>query len=65
MMNKTKLNMPTGLAADSERLLQEIAYMEGRLAEIGHEGDCAYERAIARFFEQQVADRKTQLGIAS
>jgi len=64
MMSKSRFNEPAGLVADTERLLQEIAYMEGRLAEIGHEGDCAYEKAIARFFEQQVADRKGQLGIA-
>ncbi len=64
MASKTMLDTPAGLVPDTERLLQEITYMEGRLAEIGHDGDCAYERAIARFFEQQVAERRRQLGIA-
>lgn len=63
MMNTERVSEAKGLMPDTERLLEEIAYMEARLAEIGHDGDCAYEKAIARFFEQQVEDRKTRLGV--
>jgi hypothetical protein len=48
---------------DPERLLEEIAYMESRLAEIGHDGDCAYEKAMIRFYHQQVAQRRERLGL--
>ena len=46
---------------DSERLLEEIAFMESRLAEIGHDGDCAYEKAMIRFYHQQMAARRERL----
>jgi len=64
MMNIQSKRESAGLKADAARLLEEIAYMEGRLAEIGYDGDCAYEKAIAKFFEQQVSDRKIRLGVA-
>jgi hypothetical protein len=44
-----------------ERLREEIRYMEARLDEIGFEGDCAYERAMSRFFLEQIAFRRQQL----
>lgn len=44
-----------------ERLKEEIRYMEARLDEIGFEGDCAYERAMSRFFVEQIASRRQQL----
>lgn len=47
--------------SDPGRLREEIAYMEARLAEIGDDGDCAYENAIIRFFEQQLAQRRDRL----
>lgn len=46
---------------DAERLLEEVAELEARLQEIGHDGDCGYEKAMVRFFEQQVDVRKNQL----
>ena len=48
--------------ADEQRLCDDIAYLEARLTEIGHDGDCAYEKAMIRFFEQQLAERKAKLG---
>jgi len=48
---------------DPQRLREDIAYMEARLAEIGHDGDCAYEKAMIRFFNEQVAQRKARLGL--
>jgi hypothetical protein len=47
--------------SDPSRLREEIAYMEARLAEIGNDGDCAYENAMIRFFEQQLAQRRARL----
>ena len=47
--------------ADCQRLRDDIAYLEARLTEIGHDGDCAYEKAMIRFFEQQLAKRKAML----
>jgi hypothetical protein len=47
--------------ADYKRLRDDIAYLEARLTEIGHDGDCAYEKAMIRFFEQQLAERRAKL----
>jgi hypothetical protein len=35
--------------------------MEARLDEIGHDGDCAYEKAIVRFFHEQLEVRRALL----
>ena len=48
--------------ADDKRLRDDIAYLEARLSEIGHDGDCAYEKAMIRFFEQQLQDGRAKLG---
>ena len=49
---------------DPIRLRDEIAHMEARLADIGDDGDCAYERAMIRFFTEQLAERRARLGVA-
>lgn len=46
---------------DPDRLREEIAFMEARLAELGHDGDCAYEKAMIRFYHQQLAARRERL----
>lgn len=46
---------------DPARIREEIAYLENRLNEIGHDGDCGYEKAMIRFFEQQVDLRRSWL----
>lgn len=46
---------------DPQRIQEEIAYMETRLGEFGYDGDCAYEKAMIRFFEQQVEIRRSWL----
>ena len=50
--------------SDACRLREEIAYVEARLAELGDDGDCAYENAMIRFFEQQLAERRACLEVA-
>ena len=35
--------------------------LESRINEIGYEGDCGYEKAMIRFFEQQVDMRRAWL----
>lgn len=42
------------------RLLEEIAYMEARLRAIG-QGDCAYERSLARTYAVMIHTRRRQL----
>jgi hypothetical protein len=46
---------------DPGRVREEIECIEARLAEIGHDGDCAYEKAMVRFFQQQVEIRRDWL----
>lgn len=45
------------------RLEEEIATLERRLAQIGPDGDCGYEKAMIRFFQEQIAMRRQRLGI--
>jgi len=55
---------PSFVRGDAARLREEIAYLEARLEEIGHDGDCAYEKAMIRFFEQELAARRAHLRAA-
>lgn len=43
------------------RLLAEIAFFEARIAQIGGDGDCAYEKALVRQYRQLIAERRRQL----
>ncbi len=47
--------------AVAQRLEEEIAVLEKRLRQIGPDGDCAYEKALIRFFEQQLGMRRSLL----
>jgi hypothetical protein len=51
------------VCTDPQRIRDEIASLEARLVEIGYDGDCAYEKAMIRFFEQQVAMRRNWLQV--
>lgn len=42
-------------------LVEEIAYLEGRLIAIGHTGDCAYEKALAKSYQELLQERRKQL----
>ncbi len=43
------------------RLLEEIAYLEARLIAIGQNGDCAYEKAMARSYRELLQLRRREL----
>ena len=61
MSNKKRPQPMYSDYTDPTRIREEIAYLEGRLNEIGYDGDCAYEKAMIRFFEQQVDMRRNWL----
>ena len=43
------------------RLREEIAFLEARLDEMLNCGDCAYEKALVRAYNERLADRRVQL----
>lgn len=45
------------------RLKEEIAEIEKRLAQLGPDGDCGYENAMIRFYEEQLGMRRQQLDL--
>jgi hypothetical protein len=52
-------------AGQRGRIEEEIATLERRLAQIGPDGDCGYEKAMIRFFQQQIEMRRRRLGFAT
>jgi len=46
---------------DEQTLIEDIAYFEARLEQMGDLGDCAYERAMSRFYERLVGERRASL----
>jgi len=42
-------------------LLEDIAYLEARLEQMGHLGDCAYEKAMTRTYAVLVRERQLSL----
>ncbi len=53
------------LREQASQLRSEIAYMEARLLEMGYNGDCAYERAMAHTFRTLLDTRRRQLATLS
>ena len=43
------------------RLIEEIAYLEARLIAIGQNGDCAYEKSMARSYRELLRERRCDL----
>lgn len=61
-MNKKMRPEPLHIAyTDPHRVAEEIACIEARLTEMGHDGDCAYENALIHFFEGQLEMRRDWL----
>lgn len=51
----------TTLLPQLHRLHDEITFLELRLEEMGHAGDCAYEQALSRAYVQRLAERRREL----
>ena len=62
MFDKHQNVPPSGARTLSEgQLLDEITWFEARLDAIGDIGDCAYEKALARSYEQAVSSHRARL----
>ena len=62
MFDKHQNANPTCTRTLSEgQLLDEISWFEARLHAIGGNGDCAYEKALARSYEQAVTSHRERL----
>ena len=62
MFDKYQNTHSSGARTLSEdQLLDEISWFETRLKEIGGNGDCAYEKALARSYEQAVTSHRERL----
>lgn len=53
MRNTSKRPLVRQLSDDPQVLQDAITLMESRLRRLG-DGDCAYEKAMSRFYEQQL-----------
>ena len=45
-------------AARRHRILEQIAYFEARLDEMGGSGDCAYEKSLVRVYESRLGEHR-------
>ncbi|SCZ52570.1 hypothetical protein [Thiohalomonas denitrificans] len=53
--------LPVSPTQHQTRMLEEIAYLEARLRDIGITGDCAYEKSLARTYDVLLRERREQL----
>ncbi len=44
------------------QLLEEIHYLQGRVARLERDANCAYENALLKSYRRQVQERLAQLG---
>ena len=62
MFDRYQIADPTGTRTLSEgQIREEISWCEARLDQIGGNGDCAYEKALARSYEQAVSSHRARL----
>ena len=62
MFDKHQNAHPTCARTLSEsQLLDEISWFEARLHAVGGNDDCAYEKALARSYEQAVSSHRERL----
>ena len=47
--------------SEKERILDEINYLKMRLEQIGHNGDCAYEKKLSTFYLDAISNCKEKL----
>ena len=41
-----------------KQILEQIAYFEARLEEMGGSGDCAYEKSLVRVYETRLGEHR-------
>ena len=46
---------------NDDSLVQEINYLKKRLYQMGFNGDCAYEKKLAEYFQHVIAQRQEKL----
>jgi len=46
---------------ETQALEEEIRMFECRLAQLGPDGDCAYERALSRVYDNLLEERRNRL----
>lgn len=61
MKRRPRCGAAAHVHSSPRRLREEIATLERRLAEIGPDGDCGYEKVLIRFFQQQIGERQASL----
>lgn len=61
MRNSSKRDLSRRLPDDPKVLQDTITLMESRLRRLG-DGDCAYEKAMIRFYQQQLVLHRARLG---
>jgi hypothetical protein len=62
MFDNHQISQPSaGRTLDKTQLLNEISWFEARLDAIGGNGDCAYEKALARSYEQAITLHRERL----
>ncbi len=61
MRTLSKRDLSRRLPDDPKVLQDTIALMESRLRRLG-DGDCAYEKAMIRFYQQQLVLHRARLG---
>ena len=61
MRNPDRHAQRGGFHPQRARLEEEIAILQRRLDQIGPYGDCGYEKALIRFFQDQIAIRRQRL----
>ena len=44
-----------------KKLLEELDWLQRRLADMGYDGDCAYERALVAVYDSLVSEKTAEL----
>jgi hypothetical protein len=61
MNQRPRHRRPNRVAVPPGRLQEEIAELQKRLDTLGPDGDCGYENAMIRFYEQELVARRALL----
>ena len=61
MRNGPATPPPRVIVRHPEQLREEVDLMEKRLESFGFDGDCAYEKALVRYYERELDLRRAML----